>query len=216
MKKTHAYASVSNIYDDYVTAEKFPFNLIAKIIWGFKEADYTPGLLAKIPDQFSGILLDVPAGTGILPAEKYARMKKARIVCMDYSPDMLKIARERFSAGNFNNVSCVHGDAGNISFCHGFFDMVLSINGFHAFPDKEKAFSEVYRVLKPGGCFTGCFYARGITRRTDQFVNHVFVPNRTFIPPFYTQAEISEKLRKYYREVEEWNAGSIVCFHCVK
>ena len=28
------------------------------------------------------------------------------------------------------------------------FDMVLSMNGFHAFPDKDHAFQETWRVLK--------------------------------------------------------------------
>jgi ubiquinone/menaquinone biosynthesis C-methylase UbiE len=32
-------------------------------------------------------------------------------------------------------------------------DTVVSMNGFHAFPDKQKAFHEIWRVLKPGGNF---------------------------------------------------------------
>ncbi len=30
---------------------------------------------------------------------------------------------------------------------------MLSLNGFHAFPDKEAAYRETYRVLKKGGTF---------------------------------------------------------------
>ena len=37
-------------------------------------------------------------------------------------------------------------------------DTVVSMNGFHAFPDKQKAFHEIWRVLKPGGNFIACFY----------------------------------------------------------
>jgi len=40
------------------------------------------------------------------------------------------------------------------------FDIVLSLNGFHAFPDKEAAYRETYCVLKPGGIFCGCFCYR--------------------------------------------------------
>ena len=40
------------------------------------------------------------------------------------------------------------------------FDIVLSLNGFHAFPDKEAAWREIFRVLRPGGTFCGCFYVR--------------------------------------------------------
>ena len=37
-------------------------------------------------------------------------------------------------------------------------DTVVSMNGFHAFLDKQKAFHEIWRVLKPGGDFIACFY----------------------------------------------------------
>ena len=37
-------------------------------------------------------------------------------------------------------------------------DTVVSMNGFHAFPDKQKAFHEIWRVLKPGGNFIACFH----------------------------------------------------------
>ena len=36
-------------------------------------------------------------------------------------------------------------------------DTAVSMNGFHAFPDKQKAFHEIWRVLKPGGNFIACF-----------------------------------------------------------
>ena len=41
---------------------------------------------------------------------------------------------------------------------------------FHAFPDKQKAFHEIWRVLKPGGNFIACFYIRGKSQRTDWLV----------------------------------------------
>lgn len=50
------------------------------------------------------------------------------------------------------------------------FDLVVSMNGFHAFPDKQKAFGETWRVLKPGGTFIACFYIWGKSRRTDWLV----------------------------------------------
>jgi SAM-dependent methyltransferase len=38
--------------------------------------------------------------------------------------------------------------------------IVVSMNGFHAFPNKKKAFQETWRVLKPGGTFIACFYIK--------------------------------------------------------
>ena len=46
------------------------------------------------------------------------------------------------------------------------FDIVLSMNGFHAFPDKKKAFRETHRVLKPGGKE----YAEPVLKAIDEFM----------------------------------------------
>jgi ubiquinone/menaquinone biosynthesis C-methylase UbiE len=210
------YRSVSNIYDDYILSEKPLFKIIAKVIWGFTDKEYSTELLENIPNDFSGKLLDIPAGTGILTYEKYLKIKNAKIICMDYSKDMLDIAKERFEGNNINNIECKQGDVGNIPFEDKTFDVVLSMNGFHAFPDKEKAFFEVNRVLKTNGLFIGCFYIKGKVRRTDWFIKNVFVRNGTFTPPFYNENEITEKFKTEYKETKIWNKGSIICFVCKK
>jgi ubiquinone/menaquinone biosynthesis C-methylase UbiE len=211
-----SYKSISNIYDDYILSEKLLFKIITKIIWGFTDKEYSIKLLENIADDFSGKILDIPAGTGILTYEKYLRMKNAKIICMDYSKDMLDIAKERFENNNTNNIECRHGDVGNIPFENETFDMVLSMNGFHAFTDKEKAFYEINRVLKNNGLFIGCFYMKGKVKRTDWFIKNFFVKNGTFTPPFYTENEITEKLNAEYKETKIWNKGSIICFICKK
>ena len=41
------------------------------------------------------------------------------------------------------------------------YDIVMSMNGFHAFPDKKKALKETYRVLKKSGlCYAYCNWNR--------------------------------------------------------
>ncbi|MDR2119274.1 MAG: class I SAM-dependent methyltransferase [Tannerella sp.] len=210
------YKSVSHIYDDYILSEKPLFKIISKIIWGFTDKEYAMPLLENIPDNFSGKILDIPAGTGILTHEKYLKLKNAEIVCMDYSNDMLDIAKKRFEDNNLYHTACKQGDVGNIPFENETFDAVLSMNGFHAFPDKEKAFSEIHRVLKNNGFFTGCFYIKGKVRRTDWFIKNIFVKNGTFTPPFYNENEIVGKLKTRYKETKIWNKGSIICFTCKK
>ena len=49
---------------------------------------------------------------------------------------------------------------GALPYTDGTFDIVLSLNGFHAFPDKEAAYREVFRVLRSGGTFCGCGYKK--------------------------------------------------------
>ena len=66
---------------------------------------------------------------------------------------MMKNAERRTDAMKIKNVTFVQGDVGELPFENESFDIVLSLNGFHAFSDKDAAFSETCRVLKPGGIF---------------------------------------------------------------
>jgi ubiquinone/menaquinone biosynthesis C-methylase UbiE len=215
-KIKNGYKKVSNIYDDYITGRKLWSKIITKIIWGFNDKAYSEKLLENIPNTILGKLLDVPSGTGILTFEKYKELHKLEIICMDYSNDMLEIAKERFLENTIGNIQCIQGDVGNIAFEKETFDVVLSMNGFHAFPEKEQAFSEINRVLKNNGLFIGCFYIKGQVKRTDWFINHIFVPNGSFTRPFYNKKEVEDILKKQYKEIELWNIGSIICFKCKK
>jgi ubiquinone/menaquinone biosynthesis C-methylase UbiE len=185
-------------------------------VWGFPDTAYTERLLSWLPDGFAGELLDVPAGTGLFTCGKYLRMPQARVTCLDYSEGMLSAAKERFAAAGISNAAFRQGDAGALPYADASFGAVLSMNGFHAFPDKDAAFAELHRVLKPGGLFVGCFYIKGETRRTDWFIRRVYVPGGWFTPPFMTKGELERKLQDLYSEVEMWNVGAIAGFRCVK
>ena len=79
----------------------------------------------------------------------------------------------RIEHQNLANTSAMQGDVGKLPFESDAFDAVLSMNGFHVFPDKEKAYAKTARVLKPGGMFFGCFYIRSESKRSDFVVNTV-------------------------------------------
>ena len=97
-------------------------------------------------------------------------MPETDITYLDYSPDMMRQAREKADRLHLKNVTFRQGDVGALPFGDGSFDAVLSLNGFHAFPDKEAAYRETFRVLRPGGTFCGCFYVSGACRRTDRLI----------------------------------------------
>ena len=110
------------------------------------------------------------------------------------------------------NVTFRQGDVGALSYADDTFDIVLSLNGFHAFPDKEAAYREVFRVLRPGGTFCGCFYMMGEHKRTDWFVRHVYEKAGFFTPPYETTAS----LKKRYAAVTLGTVKSMVWFVCRK
>lgn len=212
-----AYAASKNIYDDTLTQTTWWARLYIRFFWsGVQDLEIAKEVLRFIPDDFSGKLLDIPAGTGVFTANKYKTLQKAEIVCVDYSEDMLAQARERFSANNIHNARCMQGDVGALEFADESFDTVLSMNGFHAFPDKEKAFSETARVLKKGGVFCGCFYIKKQSRRTDFLVNRVLAKKGWFTPPFQSLEELKLTLQKSYQKVDIQNQAAMVYFKCIK
>lgn len=212
-----AYACSKNIYDDMLTRKKWWSKLYIWFFWSnVNDIDMANRVLTMIPSDFSGKMLDVPVGTGVFTLDKYRVLPNAEITCVDYSEDMLLQARERFSASKLSNVTCIQGDVGDLNFGDETFDIVLSMNGFHAFPDKEKAFFETARVLKKDGIFCGCFYIKGQCKRTDFIVNVLLAKKGWFTPPFQSLEELRIKLLTMYSQVEIDNEKSMVYFKCVK
>ena len=209
-----AYEDSKNVYDDILTHDSFLSKIYNKIFWnGVNDNEISDKLLSNIPNDFSGKILDIPVGTAIFTSKKWNNLKKSNIICIDISIDMLRIANKRI---NQPNISLIKGDVGQLPFEDNFFDIVFSMNGFHAFPDKEKAFNETWRVLKKGGYFIGCFYIKGESKITDWLINTILSKKGWFSPPFYTKDEIKNLLSLKYFDIKIYNDGSIAYFNCIK
>ena len=210
-----AYESSKNIYDGVLTQGNFFSRMYIKLFWsGTDDNEIARKVLSYIPDDFSGKLLDVPVGTAVFTQRKWSSLKNAHITCLDYSTDMLEQAKRRLDGQA--HINFIQGDVGNLQMDDESFDVVLSMNGFHAFPDKQKAFRETFRVLKSGGDFIACFYIRGKSKRTDWLVKNILAKKGWFTPPFQTEEELKNTLQKMYKEVELPIDGSMAYFHCVK
>ena len=96
---------------------------------------------------------------------------------------MLRQAKNRFEQMDANNVCLLKADVVNLPLGDGAVDIVLSMNGLHAFPDKQRAIAQMKRVLRKSGTLVGCCYVTGVTRRADWFVKHFGVQKKYFNPP---------------------------------
>ena len=117
---------------------------------------------------------------------------------------------------HLKNVTFQQGNIGSLPFADSAFDIVLSLNGFHAFPDKEAAYREVFRVLKPGGTFCGCFYVAGECKQSDWFVRHIYERTGFFTPPYETVSGLKARLDGMYTDVDMRNLKSMAWFVCRK
>ena len=209
----------ASFYDGMMTYTTWPGKAICRVVWnmnGEKNAAYLEKALSGIPEDFAGKLLEVPVGTGVLTMPVYQALPGADITCLDYSPDMMAAAREKANRLGIANVAFTQGDVGALPFADESFDIVLSLNGFHAFPDKEAAYRETFRVLKKGGTFCGCFYIKGECGRTDWFIRHLYQPKGFFTAPYETQDSLRERLSRMYETAEVTAVEGIGCFRCRK
>lgn len=101
-----------------------------------------------------GTVLDVCAGTGdLLPFLQAHARPDGRVIALDFSHGMLKVAREK--TRTLDGVYLVEADAGQLPFAAGVFDAITCSHAFYELKGATRncALGEVLRVLKPNGFF---------------------------------------------------------------
>lgn len=126
---------------------------------GYNEAaDLSLG--CGIPTEFAQIqkgntVLDLGSGAGndcFIARELTGETGK--VIGLDFTTEMINKARINADSLGFNNVEFRQGDIENMPIGGNSIDVVVSNCVLNLVPDKEKAFSETYRVLKNGGHFS--------------------------------------------------------------
>ncbi len=123
-------------------------------------ADADLGLGCGIPTAFIQIkegdtVLDLGSGAGndcFVAREMVGDTGK--VMGVDMTDVMIDKARENADKLNFNNVEFRKGDIEALPVGGNQIDVVISNCVLNLVPNKEKAFAETHRVLKPGGSFS--------------------------------------------------------------
>lgn len=122
-----------------------------------QEADL--GLGCGIPTQFAAIkkgdsVLDLGSGAGNDCFVARAIVgDTGKVTGLDFTDAMLTKANENVKKLGFTNVDFVRGDIEEMPLPDNMFDVVVSNCVLNLVPDKNKAFAQMHRVLKPFGHF---------------------------------------------------------------
>ena len=129
-----------------------------------------PDELANVPDasaeSFAGVanpwvmgrlstgerVLDLGSGAGtdaLIAAQMVG--EQGYVTGVDMTPEMLAKARASAAEMGAHNVEFVEAEAENLPFADASFDVVISNGVIDLIPDKDAVFSELHRVLVPGG-----------------------------------------------------------------
>lgn len=112
-----------------------------------------PTEFAKIKEGNTVIDLGSGAGNDAFVARKLAG-DKGKIIGIDFTDAMIARARENAEKLGFNNVEFRQGDIEDMPVTSNKADVIVSNCVLNLVPNKHKVFSEIYRVLKPGGHFS--------------------------------------------------------------
>jgi arsenite methyltransferase len=118
------------------------------------------GLGCGLPTQFARIkpgdtVIDLGSGAGNDCFVARAETGPAgKVIGIDFTPEMIKKARENAEKMGFNNVEFRTGDIERIPVTANVADVVVSNCVLNLVPDKKRVFCEIFRVLKNGGHFS--------------------------------------------------------------
>jgi arsenite methyltransferase len=134
-----------------------------------EDLDY-PEELAKVPEaaveSFAGVanpwqlgrlaagerVLDLGSGAGTDSLVAALMVgEQGRVTGIDMTPAMLAKARAAAAEMGASNVEFIESEAERLPFPDGSFDVVVSNGVIDLIPDKDAVFSELFRVLTPGG-----------------------------------------------------------------
>ncbi|MCX6315937.1 MAG: arsenite methyltransferase [Bacteroidetes bacterium] len=118
------------------------------------------GLGCGLPTEFAkikngDIVIDLGSGAGndAFVARKLTG-ESGKVIGIDFTEPMIQRARENAEKLGLNNVEFRQGDIEDMPVTANKADVIVSNCVLNLVPNKHKVFSEVYRVLKPGGHFS--------------------------------------------------------------
>ncbi|HXM34423.1 MAG TPA: class I SAM-dependent methyltransferase [Pyrinomonadaceae bacterium] len=119
-------------------------------------------------------VLDVGCGSGWASRLLAGKAKHGRVVGIDISDEMIRLARE--TANDFSNLSFQVASAEQLPFESGEFTDAFSMESLYYYADMSRALAEIRRVLAPGGLFVNVVDLYQENKPSHQWIEKLQVP----------------------------------------
>jgi arsenite methyltransferase len=122
-------------------------------------ADADLGLSCGVPVEHAGLrpgqtVLDLGSGAGLdVFVARNEVGETGHVIGVDMTAEMVAKARQNTEQSGFDNVEFRLGEIEHLPVLSDSVDVVISNCVLNLVPDKQSAFTEIFRVLKPGGHF---------------------------------------------------------------
>jgi demethylmenaquinone methyltransferase/2-methoxy-6-polyprenyl-1,4-benzoquinol methylase len=153
-----AVADKQRLVDDVFDRVANRYDLMNDLMSGGLHRAWKDALVAWLaPPRVSSLpytVLDVAGGTGDIATRIVARSEGAHVTVADINPEMLAAGRARAERRHrAERIDFVEANAEDLPFEDDRFDAVTIAFGIRNVPRIDRALSEAFRVLKPGGRF---------------------------------------------------------------
>lgn len=109
-------------------------------------------VLDQLSVQPGDYILDIGSGTGRLVSRLAGRIEDGYVEGIDFSKDMIRIARKRNKTDILNGrVGIIEDNFDTREYENGFFSKVCSVNTIYFWSDPERTVRKIAGILKPGG-----------------------------------------------------------------
>lgn len=117
-------------------------------------------------------ILDVGFGNGDMLKRLDEKLDNVKLYGVDISDHMVVVATSvNQEAVDKDRMILQNASVEELPYDDGVFDTVYTINTIYFWQDRDKAFSEILRVLRPAGRFVCAFYSREFFERKKQYMS---------------------------------------------
>lgn len=199
---------------DFAVQNPIIGRVAAQLLWGFDIRKLFASIERIRQTPAGAKVLDVPCGGGLVFAA-LDQHQPLDYTALDFSPVMLARAEKKARSLSLDYIRFEQGDVGALPHDDESFDLCLTYNGIHCFPEPKRAVAELTRVLKPGGTLRGSLVVNDAGFRYNAVIT--LFQHRGYFGPGCSRDDLLDWLAEAGLRIKsEEQSGGFMIFEAVK